>query len=231
MFVKYDVAVDRVGDRVPNADGGYPKVSQSAASSSTDRANADEECEVCLDEEYEEPPALVPKPGARPSPAEVDRHNATHMPFRSWCAFCVAGKAKANAHRMVKDVSGGVNKVSIDYMFLSDEKTDSGVSQVDEESPEGLEDSSKGSMPTLALRDHRTKYFTMTVVPRKGPHPYAVRRLGEDMTKILGYDSAVIKSDQEHAIKTLKSQVRMEYSITVAEEESGVGDSESNGFY
>ena len=53
MFVKYDVAVDRVGDRVPNADGGYPKVSQSAASSSTDRANADEECEVCLDEEYD----------------------------------------------------------------------------------------------------------------------------------------------------------------------------------
>ena len=53
LFVKYDVEVDRLGDRAPNADGGYPKVSQSTASSSTDKVNAEEECEVCLDEEYE----------------------------------------------------------------------------------------------------------------------------------------------------------------------------------
>ena len=33
-----------------------------------------------------------------PTQDEVDIHNATHVPFRSWCPFCVAGKAKANPH-------------------------------------------------------------------------------------------------------------------------------------
>ena len=41
--------------------------------------------------------ANVPKYGFRPTPEEVERHNATHVPFRNWCAFCVAEKAKESA--------------------------------------------------------------------------------------------------------------------------------------
>ena len=36
-------------------------------------------------------------PGA-PSKQEVDEHDLTHMPFRSWCKYCVRGRAKELPH-------------------------------------------------------------------------------------------------------------------------------------
>jgi hypothetical protein len=49
---------------------------------------------VNVDEEDEEGPeeALPAKPAkdpSAPSQAERDAHEATHLPFRSWCAECV----------------------------------------------------------------------------------------------------------------------------------------------
>ena len=34
-----------------------------------------------------------------PSREEFEEHMRTHMPFRNWCAFCVKGKSKSDAHR------------------------------------------------------------------------------------------------------------------------------------
>ncbi len=33
---------------------------------------------------------------------EIDMHKLTHTPFRSWCAECVKGNAKAGAHSRKK---------------------------------------------------------------------------------------------------------------------------------
>ena len=38
-------------------------------------------------------PVVLRDPGA-PTTAEVELHNATHLPFRSWCPSCVSGKAR-----------------------------------------------------------------------------------------------------------------------------------------
>ena len=54
-----------------------------------------------------------------PSQEEIDVHNATHIPFRNWCAFCVAGKAKEDPHFKKDDVSVMENVVSLDYAFLA----------------------------------------------------------------------------------------------------------------
>ena len=35
----------------------------------------------------------------QPSEKELQDHMVTHVPFRPWCPFCVAGKSKANPHR------------------------------------------------------------------------------------------------------------------------------------
>ena len=32
----------------------------------------------------------------KPTAEEVDRHMATHIPFRDWCPHCVAGKSKTD---------------------------------------------------------------------------------------------------------------------------------------
>ena len=42
-------------------------------------------------------PKGLPSPSL-PSKAEVEQHNLTHSPYRSWCPFCVAARRKNNAH-------------------------------------------------------------------------------------------------------------------------------------
>ncbi len=91
-------------------------------------------------------------------------------------------------------------------------------------------DLSQGStMLVVILRDRRRKYISAREAPRKGSHPYTVRRRGQDITQVLGYNRVHIKSDLEPSVKRLKAQVQLEYSIEVPGEESWVGDSQSNG--
>ena len=44
------------------------------------------------------PKRISPDPG-RPTEQEVSEHNVDHMPFRSWCEFCVKGRATGEQHR------------------------------------------------------------------------------------------------------------------------------------
>ena len=39
-----------------------------------------------------------------PTKEEVRRHNVSHLPFRSWCPQCVAGRKKDHAHRAREDL-------------------------------------------------------------------------------------------------------------------------------
>ena len=39
-------------------------------------------------------PSIVKRPLEKPSLAEIKRHNATHLPFRSWCPICVAARPR-----------------------------------------------------------------------------------------------------------------------------------------
>ena len=34
-----------------------------------------------------------------PTPKQVEEHNVTHLPFRSWCPYCVTGKAQDRPHK------------------------------------------------------------------------------------------------------------------------------------
>ena len=65
-----------------------------------------EECKDSDEEFWEnlEESEEVEFKGIRPKPSqeEVDRHMATHLPFRSWCEFCVRGKAKNAVHKFKK---------------------------------------------------------------------------------------------------------------------------------
>ena len=89
--------------------------------------------DVCEMEEGEQ--AKTMNVGHKPSVEEVNMHNLTHIPFRSWCPFCVAGKAKDNPHRGVEDQEAGVNIVDMDYMFLSGKEpsVEVGIDQVSED--------------------------------------------------------------------------------------------------
>lgn len=62
------------------------------------------------------------KVDSRPTEEEVERHNITHVPYRSWCKHCVQGKGKSRAHKRLKGRVRNVPTVSIDYGFMSSSK-------------------------------------------------------------------------------------------------------------
>ena len=47
--------------------------------------------------------AIVLRMEPAPSRQEIADHTATHVPFMSWCPYCVAGKAGSDLHRKKKD--------------------------------------------------------------------------------------------------------------------------------
>ena len=51
------------------------------------------------DEDTEEAaaPKIVPDPG-QPTKEQLEQHRVTHNPFRSWCRWCVAGRARGLKH-------------------------------------------------------------------------------------------------------------------------------------
>ena len=66
-------------------------------------------------------PQLFPSPKA-PSAAEVELHNATHLPYRNWCPWCVAGRRNNTPHRELGDKHRRSEPcLHLDYCFLSDE--------------------------------------------------------------------------------------------------------------
>ena len=98
-----------------------------------------------------------------PSKKEVEDHERTHFPFRSWCKHCVFGRAKNNFHRVQDKIERlGVPKISWDYWFTTwkDRK------EVEHE--EGL--------PCVVWKDSETGGSMAFAVPRKGEDSYAITR-------------------------------------------------------
>ena len=161
-------------------------------------------------EEEGRKPKVITSP-VKPSAKEVEEHMATHIPFRSWCAHCVAGKSKSNPHFKGTEERTSVPEISVDYMYMSIGNSDEQI-----------------GMPILVAKDRKTNWTMAGVVPSKGKCAHAVRRM-EGMLDILGYRKYILKSDQEPAIMELKEQVRMSREEEVIMEESLVEDSRSNG--
>ena len=64
-------------------------------------------------------PRGLPAP-TLPSKSEIELHNLTHIPYRSWCPHCVAARRKNDPHLTSHDERTVPLFVS-DYCFLGDE--------------------------------------------------------------------------------------------------------------
>ena len=153
----------------------------------------------------EERGVRVMKAPKAPSQEEIDRHNVSHCPFRSWCQWCVAGQAKAKGHFKADcdEKESRIPTVSMDYMFMTEEE--------EKDEDKDVEDSHEGNMPILVMVDHSNDMTFSSVLPQKGVHPHAVVRTSNDLA-LLGHSSLVLKSDNEPAILALKEAVRAESS-------------------
>ena len=166
----------------------YGKQSGAAKCSDCGQLRQKREYMATIEESQEATEPQLVNVSHKPTPEEVEAHNATHMPYRSWCKYCVAGKADADPHKhAVEEKSSEVPIVSMDYCFMSGSaaKPEAEEEETEEDDEEYEREVVAKGMPILVMKDRRHKYVFASVVLRKGAHAYAVKRVGQDIVSIL----------------------------------------------
>ena len=147
-----------------------------------------------------------------PTQAEVDEHNMTHLPYRSWCTHCVRGRGEAHPHRNSGDEERDVPELHMDYCFMG---------KVDEK-----------AQPILVVKERDTRMMCSMLVGEKGAvDEHVIKRIIAFIQE-LGYESAkiVLKSDQESSVKSvIDAVIRARRDTPTMPEYSPVRSSGSNG--
>ena len=149
-----------------------------------------------------------------PSQSEIEQHNLTHLPYRSWCPFCVAGRRKNNPHLANQGKERTVPLFVSDYCFLRD-------------------DDDTETLSVLVGRMCPSQAVVAIPCEHKGSDPYAVHRL-RAFLKSEGTSEFVFKSDQERSLRKLLEDTMTEAKkngeiFSAVPEASAVGESQSNG--
>ena len=166
-----------------------------------------------------QPAHPLPEPKI-PSAAEVAAHNLTHLPYRSWCPHCVAGRRPNSHHRHSSSPDQRASPLlAADYCFIRDN---------DDAEP----------VTVLVARLYPSRALLATVVDSKGIDPVAVARLAR-FIRDSGYSKIIYKTDQEKPIvalfeETFQASARQGvlHNPTLTQmvpEASAVGESQSNG--
>ena len=168
--------------------------------------------EVSVDggSEEVEPVKHAVDPGA-PTPAQIEAHRLSHLPFRSWCKWCVLGRGRGIQHR--KAGASDIPILGLDYFFL----TKGGVHTRRElefattaEGEEQLEAARKSGDVTkyLLVRCFQSKTVFAFLVPQKGLDEQNIacdHALGA--MQWLGHTRIILKSDNEPAAQALVKRV------------------------
>ena len=147
-----------------------------------------------------------------PSAEQLRIHNATHVPFRSWCPKCVSARGHQSAHRASPDPTDSTPMISFDYCFLR-------------------RGENEGSVPVLVGKVRKYNFLIAHVVPFKGgAQEVVVAQVVRDISKLGFHGKVILKCDQEPAIESLLREVaRARGNRETLIEHSPVRDSSGNG--
>ena len=161
--------------------------------------------------------AVVPRPAPSPyspSKAEREAHEATHLPFRSWCSACVQGRADNPPHRRLPARPGDEQRlpeVHIDYAFLR---------RVGSESLAKL----------VVMKVHPSRAVRAWVVPSKGTGEISsAERVVRGIREAGIRTPCVLKCDGEPSAEALREEVMRRLGDGAVPQSPPVGESESNG--
>ena len=158
-------------------------------------------------------------PRNKPTQREREEHEATHMPFRDWCAHCMMGRGRTH-HHIAKQKSEDESRrpiIAMDYFFMKMEATPSAQSIPEE------------SVTCVAVKEDRHQNIMSSVALKKGvEEPWAVERVAK-FIDLLGYREITLKSDTEPAIIAFRNRVAALCKAEVTTEDAVKGDKESNG--
>ena len=191
-----------------------------------DEEDGVDETDKKVEEEEAPPPAMeergeavqtrpLRRPG-QPSKKQIrEHHQASHLPFRSWCKFCVEGRGRHDHHRSGQEVDKfdkQIPCVSLDYCFMGDDRVDA------------------KECPILVSFDNNTGSVNAYAVKRKGVVMWLPKAIGLDL-EFMGYNGCRInlKTDQEKSIMAVKRSVAEWRGAPTSMIESPMHDSQSNG--
>ena len=156
----------------------------------------------------------IPNP-SDPTPAERERHNATHLPYRPWCKICVQAKAKEDPHykRTDEELQNGIPEFAIDYASMSEAKDKS------------------DRVRMLIGKDRWTKKFLCCKVECKGTEDENVVNNVAIAIENLGYTRIALVTDGEPAILQVQTAIQRKRApmITVPRNPPAY-DPQANGF-
>ena len=151
----------------------------------------------------------------QPTKVEVEEHNLTHVPFRTWCKFCIWGKACDRQHRRREDegeAENSVVRIHLDYFYIT------------------KENEKRGQNPMLVVVDSRKKNVMGIATGSTGEVPWVAKKIADEI-EAWGYGSTsiVLFSDNEPAILSLKRAVMARRDKETILMETIEGDSQANG--
>ena len=119
MVMAGENAANDVDEEVYGNDGAERREAQEASAGDR-RAIADADQAGQLDFSGETKTARILRTPEPPTDSARMAHNATHVPFRDWCPFCVASRGRSSPHRrvVVNKTADTLPKFQTDYMCI-----------------------------------------------------------------------------------------------------------------
>ena len=161
--------------------------------------------------------AVVPRPAPSPcSPTRAEReaHEATHLPFRSWCEECVRGRADNPQHRRRApevEEEHRLPEVHLDYAFLR--RSDSEV-----------------LAKMVVLKALPSRAMQAWVVPSKGVGDQASAERVLRGIRAMGIrPPCILKCDGEVSVEALREAVMARLGEGAVPQGPPAGESQSNG--
>ena len=158
-------------------------------------------------------PKGLPSP-AQPTPDEVAKHWLTHLPYRSWCRWCVAAKRQNTPHLRQSGPDREIPLLAADYCYLKDGRDDD-------------------LLTVFVGRLYPSRALVSIPCEVKGVDDYTVERLTH-FIKGCGLKRLVYKCNQERPLGAMinSSMTLLGGSASFdggIPENSSVGESQSNG--
>lgn len=150
---------------------------------------------------------------SKPSFEEVEAHNVTHLPYRSWCPVCVASRGREDPHSKVKSKANGKPVVVMDYKTFGN----------------GLGESADDKIRAIVMRDQTTGMIAGHICESKGPGDrWIVEKLIDDIAS-WGHTDIVLKTDGEASILALQEKIAEGRTHQTVPENPPAYNPQSNG--
>ena len=171
--------------------------------------NPDEDeifCEPCG-----EAPIIIARSPGCPTHEEIEHHNVTHLPYRSWCPVCVQARGKEDDHRRnKKKPEETVPTIVMDYKAFGQDEKDT-------------------KLTSIVIRDKRTTMTAMHVCLCKGMEDrWIVDAILEDIAN-MGYTNIILKTDGEPALVQVATEVKKRRAHPTVLQHPPAYDPDANG--